>query len=206
MYAFETGCATVTAFTDNFDSYATYTPSPGCFTSTYVTGGTGYVYPYQYTSPNSGTRHMRFYNANDVNAEIYMVYPGVSNLSAGTHRTRFYAKSTDSYDMIVGTMGNPIDGNTFTPIDTISMTPTYTEYTVYFNGYTGTDMFIAMRPLYAATYDQVYVDDVVWEASPSCPEPTSGTAVVTDVTANLSWDENGSATQWSIEYLSLIHI
>ena len=67
--------------------------------------------------------------------------------------------------------------------------------------YTGND--VIFRMVFNSGFGpDVYVDDFIVEALPSCPEPTSVTAVTVNAyDATLSWS-NGSATanQWFIEY------
>ena len=67
--------------------------------------------------------------------------------------------------------------------------------------YTGND--VIFRMVFNSGFGpDVYVDDFIVEALPSCPEPTSVTAVTVNAyDATLSWS-NGSATanQWYIEY------
>jgi hypothetical protein len=54
---------------------------------------------------------------------------------------------------------------------------------------------------FSAFYNDLLIDDVNIENVPTCIAPTSPTASnITSSGADLAWVENGSATQWSIEY------
>ncbi len=47
----------------------------------------------------------------------------------------------------------------------------------------------------------LFIDDVVVREMPSCPDPTAQTeSNITSTSVDLGWTENGSATQWNIEY------
>ena len=199
-YDFVTGCSPMTAYNENFDSWAAYTIEP-CWTSLVVSSATSaFVQSYAYSTPNSGNRHIRFYNQNDASADMFLISPELSNLSAGTHRTKFFARSFDNYDIIVGTMSDPMDSATFTPWDTVTANSSYNEYKVSFAGYTGTDTYIAYKPIHTLLYDYTYIDDAVWEPLPTCIEPKDLTANPAIITADLTWTEQGSATSWVVEY------
>ena len=60
---------------------------------------------------------------------------------------------------------------------------------------------IALRALssdaYTSTY--VYLDNVKVALPPSCPKPSNLTAEVAESSVTLSWNENGSASQWLVK-------
>jgi hypothetical protein len=139
-------------------------------------------------------------NSADVDAEMYLISPELTTVNTATHRLRFFAKDFDSNPLEIGTMSDPTDPTTFNPITSVITSPTYTEYFVSLGAYAGTDTYVAFRANHANTYDNIYVDDAVWEARPSCIRPGNLNASVTSTTADLSWFEGGTATQWEIEY------
>lgn len=50
-------------------------------------------------------------------------------------------------------------------------------------------------------YDDVAIDDISVVEAPACPDPSLLTATnITATSADLGWQENGSATTWDIEY------
>ncbi|MBT6745437.1 MAG: T9SS type A sorting domain-containing protein [Flavobacteriales bacterium] len=50
-------------------------------------------------------------------------------------------------------------------------------------------------------YDDIAIDDVTFEEAPTCPAPNNlGAITPSSTTANLSWSETGSATEWEIEW------
>lgn len=51
-------------------------------------------------------------------------------------------------------------------------------------------------------YNDIAIDDVMVESTPTCPDPSN--IIVTTTTANsvtLNWTENGSATSWQVRYV-----
>jgi hypothetical protein len=84
-----------------------------------------------------------------------------------TTRVRFWAKGGTNYSLIVGTMSNPLDASTFTAIETVNPPATYTQYTVSFASYTGTNHYIAFKHGSTATYQGIYIDDVNWQMIPT---------------------------------------
>ena len=197
---FVTGCAPIADFVENFD--AVNTPDlPQCWNGYVVTADQwAYVQTYNWSTPNSGTVHVRMYNSNDVNAEMYLISPELSTVGTATHRLRFFAKDFDGNSIEVGTMSDPNDPTTFTSRATVSTTSTYQEYFVSFGAYSGTDGYVAIRANHANTFDNVYIDDVVWETRPSCMRPANLGVTFTSTTATASWVESGTATQWELEY------
>jgi hypothetical protein len=76
---------------------------------------------------------------------------------------------------------------TWTPIS-INLPNLSNDYYIAFEGYSGYGYGITL-------------DDVVVDAPPACPDPSTLTATaVTSSSANLGWTENGSATTWNVEW------
>ncbi|WP_290842187.1 fibronectin type III domain-containing protein [Flavobacterium sp.] len=207
--SFTTLCNPLTAFNENFDTQTT--PNlPSCWSKIirgtssslqYVTVGTS-------TSPvASAPNAVGLYNSGTgATEDIILVSPYVSNLAAGTHRLRFKAIcSTASQDIIVGTLDTSGASAVFTPLQTVDVTASWQEFIVPFNGYTGTNKFIALKRVNTSTYTTVYVDDVVWELTPTCYPPTAVTTsnmTTTGVTLNWTAPSQGSPATYFYEVRS----
>ncbi len=60
---------------------------------------------------------------------------------------------------------------------------------------------VGQMPSGYAGYNDILIDDVSVDEAPSCHEPTDLTEDnITDVSADLNWTENSSATKWNIEW------
>lgn len=129
--------------------------------------------------PVSEPNHLRFSNTSHPGAGLYLIspkiYPDKNNL-----RVRFYAKvrpisghpetvvDKDVF-MEVGTMSNPSNHNTFTPIKSLLLTEEYTQYMVSFEEYWGFDDHIVFRAVIAENDFHVYLDEIIFEKIPQDP-------------------------------------
>ncbi|MDD4157174.1 MAG: choice-of-anchor D domain-containing protein, partial [Candidatus Cloacimonetes bacterium] len=115
------------------------------------------------TSPNSAPNHLRMYNYSDEDAVLIATSPIVENIN--NRRVRFFAKGGANYSLIVGTMSDQGDPETFIPLETIIMSDaSYTEYVVYLED--ATQGCIAFKHGLGGTYRSIYIDDVVIELIP----------------------------------------
>ena len=194
-------------FTENFDSYsATGSNSyPSCWlrSQTYVSSTT--KYPYISGSYYvSGNRSLYFYSSSSTYnlAVLPEINPG--DLSMSDLQISFAMRPyTINCKMIVGVMSNPLDINTFVPVDTVqnSVAATFENHTVSLSDYTGTGSFIALKNLNSNT-NNIYIDDVTVEEIPLCPIPVN--LVVSDATtstATITWTPGGTESSWDL-YLS----
>ncbi len=203
---FTTSCLPFTApLSENFDT----TPNfgvPDCWTGIAIGTNTFVrVRVVTNTSPHSPPNHLEMYNSTTAGAAQHLMFvsPPLADLSAGTNQLRFQAKSgTIPEVLIVGTMSDPGDPATFTPLDTLTtLNNAYQEFELSFADYSGTDQHIAFRHGNSTQTRYIYLDDIFWEALPTCPRPTDltvgnfGTNLVT-----LGWTPGGSETQWVVEY------
>ncbi|WP_339382146.1 fibronectin type III domain-containing protein, partial [Aetokthonos hydrillicola] len=203
---FTTLCNTVTAFNENFDGVTT--PNlPNCW-GKLLRGTTLSIYADVATTTDfsySGLNAVEIYNSSSgANDDIMLVSPIVSNIGAGTHRLKFYAKNDNASQYVqVGTLSDVSATGVFTPLATVDINTTFQEYTVDFTSYTGTDPYIAIRRLSTSIYTSVYIDNIIWEPIPPCDLPTALTASqATATTAQLGWTAptNGSPTSYSVYY------
>ncbi|MCK4357149.1 MAG: immune inhibitor A, partial [Candidatus Cloacimonetes bacterium] len=123
------------------------------------------TYPYvkSYSSgtyAHSGTMMVKFYNSSDISAELLLITPALASGSAG-NKLNFWARSGGTQNFIVGTIADPTDASTFTPIDTFEVTTTYAEYEYTVNFAKGTG-YVAWKHANDGTYDSDYIDDISW--------------------------------------------
>ncbi len=126
-----------------------------------------YVETYTSTySAHGGSKCGKLYNYSATTGNLIMITPPYANTVDGT-RVKFWAKSGSSdQNILVGTMSDRADASTFSLVQTIALTTTYTEYTVNFSG---TDKYVAFKHALDGTYDSDYIDDVIWEEIPANP-------------------------------------
>lgn len=153
-----------------------------------------------YSAPHS----LILWNGNtyENTAAILAVMPPVDDIS--TFQLKFYARSNaNNTPLIIGTLPLPGDTVGFDEFRTIQLTESYQLYNVNFNTYTGSDKYIAFKHGNAQGGNGQFlsIDNVALELAEDCPAPTPVT--VTYVSTNdalISWNENGSAAQWQIEW------
>lgn len=200
--SFQTECGYISTlpFSENFDTYGTGTNIyPSCWgkINTYSSN-----YPYVYSGGFNSSACLYFYSSGSNTYNLASLPQFDPAININTLQVDFAYKGYSSDDkLIVGVMTDPNDFTTFVPVDTITATSTWTEYSVPFNSYQGTGHHIAFlnKPI-TNSYSYAYVDGVVVDLIPSCPKPRELTASTGTTSVTLSWTETGSATSWEIEY------
>lgn len=189
---FKTACSTFTVpYTENFDTTSvgssTNTNAPSCWAYLESTSFAGYGYvaaSNSYSAPNSYYLN----NSTGTAGSQMLVAPPTINLSDGTKRVRFYARTgTTGTTLVIGTLSNPADPASFTQIGSpISLTTTHTQYTV--NIPAGSDLQLAFKHGLGGTSRAIYIDNITVQNIPSCLEPTA--VAPTNLTMNsatLGW-------------------
>ncbi|WP_339889028.1 fibronectin type III domain-containing protein [uncultured Flavobacterium sp.] len=209
-FLFKTQCDDVTQFSENFDSYLTGSanPLPDCWAKagSAVNGvyiATGAV------APMSPSNRLYMYASGSATppTESYAILPAVSNLQANTHRLKFKGYATIAGRFIeIGYLTNPSDVSSFIQIQEVYLPSTVVantqQFTVVPTGIPAGVKHLAIKnPGFPSSTSTVYIDDVIWEALPSCVEPNFlVSSMITNNTASIGWTEGATATQWEIEY------
>lgn len=201
---FNTPCLPVDSFSENFDTLVTGV-LPACWSA--IKNGTGVSqYAYVFTTDynfNTPSRSIIINNSNSTaESNLVLVSPNLSNVAAGTHRVKFFAKSSGTAgNLQVGTVDNTTGNAVFTEVEAVAITSTHTEYAVNFTAYDGTDTHIAFRHNTPGTYTSIWIDDIRWEVAPLCADVTNiAFADITTETVNVSWEPQGDETNWQVVY------
>lgn len=149
-----------------------------------------------YSAPNA----FSIYNSSSQSTDdIILVSPNLSNLGAGTHRLVFYARG--GIGLQIGTLDTNTDAAVFTSFQDITPTGEYERYVVDFSSYSGTDTFIGIRHSSTQTYWTSYVDNIVWELLPACPDVMDlSSENITSASADILWNPGGTETAWQYVY------
>lgn len=196
---FTTNCLPVTTLNESFESTAV-DALPSCWTAV-VSPGNASV-GVQQSGAVSGTKAVALANSfSEPGTTIMLVLPNLSNVSAGTYRLKFFAETWDTATLEIGTVDSATLNGYFTSITEIELTSVNNEYTVDFSSYSGTDTFIAFKNTSELPFSSIFIDDIRWELAPLCPDVTDlAINATTDTTAALTWEANGSETQWEVVY------
>lgn len=190
---FTTSCDPVTAFSEDFDAS---TSVPACWSN----AGTGTLF-IQSGSPSLNTTNCIYISSYGTSFGI-LAAPPVSNVSAGTHRLKFKAKASYGLGGVieVGYLTSYNQGSTFVSLQSFTPTSTTVYDEFYANlGSLPTTAYLALRHS-GTSFNAVLLDDVVWEALPTCEEVGAlSVAAFTNTTATLSWEAEYS-TAWETVY------
>jgi hypothetical protein len=117
-----------------------------------------------YNPPNS----VQMYNAFDTEATLLLIAPPCTGtIQMNTTRTHFRARSESvGATLVVGIMSNPQNAESFTAVQTVTLTNAWTEYVVSFASYAGAGHNIAFKHGDSGTYVSIYVDEVMLEVVP----------------------------------------
>lgn len=197
-FSFTTVCLAVTDFAENFDSYQGGFNSqlPNCWEK----GGNGTIYLENFgvNIPFSAPNAIYMYSS-DFDGQPFISYalmPLTSNLQANTHRLRFKAYSTTGTDRFleVGYLTNASDVSSFVSMEEISLPGTSQASAQQFilipnNLPAGAVRLAIKNPGYPGNSTTIFIDDVFWEAIPTCIEPSDVSASnVLATTATINWD------------------
>ncbi len=194
---FITQCVDVTSFSENFDTYSTGTTSmPICWNKI----GTGLAYV-QTGGVLPGTAPNRFYMNTSATTFIHAILPSVSNLSANTHRLKFKAYATTNNKVLeVGYQTDILNASSFVLLETIALpgtTPAIAQEFIVepFGVPVGVKNLILRSSNGSAT--TLYLDDVVWETTPTCPDVSQLSYLnALDTSVTLNWQAGGTETAW----------
>lgn len=193
----------------NFVGWGTGTTArPTCWSC----GGYG-NYPYITTVTNTlgSTTSVALYMYSYSSNRVYAIMPELDSVSYPIEMTqvvfRAWTNSTIStsysHKIIVGVSQNNADLSTFTPLDTLELTSVPEYYEVAFDTVAGLGKYITFvsTSLDGASYNYAYLDSVRIELIPDCQRPNDLVSVsCTHNTADITWSERGSASEWQVEY------
>ncbi|MBN1927207.1 MAG: right-handed parallel beta-helix repeat-containing protein [Prolixibacteraceae bacterium] len=139
-------------------------------------------------------------------SDLLLISPELENINQSMILFHAGTSSTQgSPTLIIGTMSNPADPSTFVEIRSISNL-SYVELNPHLVGLPNAPAnarHIAFRHGNANLGDfrSIYIDNFVFETLPACAEPSGleGSGMSNN-TATLRWDENGTATRWEVKY------
>lgn len=216
------GAMTQLPFICDFEDAATGSNTSAEFITcwTRLNNGTSYFgYPYvgsssTYNHTTGGTKGLYWMNAATTGTYgdyqcMALPLVDVSLYPINTLQLKFWARSsaaTTQPVFEVGVMSDPNDLSTFQAVRTVTITSgtTWSEYEVPLSAYTGLGAFVAIKATRPASTLTAYIDDIVLETIPNCPNTSEISVLSVGVNeATLHWTEFGSASQWTVEYDSV---
>lgn len=184
-----------------FNKYEDPSLTPSAFQGVTVQNGT-------FNQPFSAPNTVELDNGSITSDDLMLISPRTNDLTASDKRVRFYARTTNTFnspELVVGTITNPLDPSTFTAIDTIALqNGAMVEYIVNLdaaNGYNGSDDYFAFAHGLTSTFQPIFMDDIYYEAIPTCLRPDSlDVTGITTTSANVSWSSVVGGSNFEYEY------
>ncbi|OUS18283.1 hypothetical protein A9Q93_03975, partial [Nonlabens dokdonensis] len=207
---FTTVCAPVVDYATSFEGLNTG-DAMNCWDfidSTSSSWSNVQVFSSTWTVGNTGINSVQMSNDNAVGSSNYQfaVLPEFSSLATQDHRLRFFAidQWSDGNEIVVGTISDVNDINTFTPFETVALTNVYTQYTINFDSYTGSDTRIALQNVAGDVYATTYIDDVEWHEIPNCFPPSVTIDSTSTTSVSIAIDSAGTfGAEWFIEMVDI---
>lgn len=183
--ALVTPCTQSVSFTENFDALTT--PAlPTCWTKVGTTGSA-----YTQAGTIASSPNVLYIYSSSATAIAMISMPPVSTLQSGSYRLRFKARSNSTVGGIiqVGYLTNPADQATFTSLGSFTTTSTTVADNFILNNITAPAGITTLAFRHTGTpANSVLIDDVVYELTPTCFEPTAVTvSAITPSGASVSW-------------------
>lgn len=206
-FSFATVCLPVTEFYESFDTTTASFggPLPICWSkggsaaNVYLTGGSAI--------PMSAPNRLYMFSNSDSSIETFANMPLISNLQANTHRLRFTAYCTVADRVIqVGYLTDPNDVATYQYLDEFLMPSNQIGSAAQFTLApgalpSGVQRLVFRNVTAPGETATIYIDDVRWEAIPTCTEPTNvAVSNVLGTSASVEWVAPASAPAAGYEY------
>ena len=200
---FKTLCSVITTlpYSELFDTYGTGTSA---FPTCWYKLTTNPSYPSISTTNSSGPGSLYSTMAYAYGYSIAISPRIDASIPINTIKATLKFRATALDDTLyVGVITDPYDVTTFEQVGflTASTAATFQDKEFYFTNYTGAGQHIAFKGAFSGNASAIYIDNLVLDAIPSCPNPTGlNVSSLMDVQVDLGWLENGTATTWNIEY------
>jgi hypothetical protein len=179
---------TTIPYTQNFDAVTVPNLPLGWQKLVTGTGSVNTVTSTSYSAPNS----VMMNNSNSPLGPFLISPPLSTALQVNTLKLRFRAKGTSAYSLSVGIMSNPLDADTYTEIQTLSLSSVWTDYYVDLRSYTGTGNQIAIKHAQGGNNRSIYVDNIRIESL--LQDDLAALSIVGNTTPNV-----GAISNYTIE-------
>lgn len=194
--SFETPCEDVATYATGFET------TDGCTVGEMAPCWKKIGSPAIYGSNfNSGSQCLGFKG----NTTQYAILPKFSSAVKGLQISFAYKHYYYTYypsNLALGTMTDPTDASTFTPIKALTQSNDYlTIDEESLASAPAGDYYIAFKYTATSSSAAIYIDDINVSVASSCVKPTGLTASAASATSiNLAWTKGGDETKWNAQY------
>ena len=205
-------CAEINTFpyTEDFNSWGSGSGVlPNCWYRSGSYSSYTYISPSANHSGNNGGA-IYMYSSTSETYQSNLIMPAIDTNAVSMNQLQvvfhsiFTSTSYAGPVIQVGVVSDPMDFNTFEPVDTVYSNGYVNEWDVYevsLANYVGEGTHVALRSVYPGAYTYFYIDDITLEMIPECQRPVDLQASnMTTSSVDLSWTDRAGATSWQIEY------
>lgn len=157
-------------YSHGFEGFISNDEIAPCWSSLIDPSSTSPYVKYSNLQAQDGTISVRLYSGNDETSGIFLVTPMLSDLD-NTKQIVFQVYDDNNGGLEVGTMTDPTNAATFTSYETYldaDMTDdAWDEKVLNFDGFTGSDQYIAFKFNAATTFDSLYIDNFTYQTDPT---------------------------------------
>lgn len=207
-YSFTTPCVAATIpFFEGFEvGFVDGTDVDGCWSQevvdadSWLANNTATTYN---RSPRTGAWNAMLRYGNETS-----MFQGMDLVGGTQYLVKFYARQD------INTAGTAVINASFglSPNDAamtdVLIVPTdviagnYQEFVAYYTPTTSAVYYLGIKAVINYSPYYVSIDDISVEVAPACAAPTAVVVSgITSTTADVSWTENGTASEWDIEYV-----
>lgn len=181
---------------------------PNCWYNTGSYSGTGIIYNNQNMTGTTGGSIL-MYSSSGASNISRIILPELDTTVNQMNQTQLvfntkYTSTGYTPTYVVGVMTDPNNVTTFVPVDTVTATVGVNQWEVFevpMANYTGHGTYAAIQTLYAGSYSESFIDNLMLELIPTCPRPDSLTVSNANTSSiDVSWRERGNATSWVVEW------
>ncbi len=140
----------------------------------------------------------------DIAHNDYLITPQIAVSATASNRFSFWIKSRsgtflEPYQVLLSTTNTSPASFSVVLQASQEAAAEWQKKTFDLSNYVGQSVYIAIRATGTNEF-QLYVDDVVSDAIPTCASPTLPIATPAQTTAALSWTESSGAASYDVEY------
>jgi len=196
---FTTLCGAVAApYSENFDAlpvgtsilgcWQIFENNPGFFNATAEVADASFG-----PTPNTAPNQLQFFNGFSNNC--YLVSPIMAGLDQNLYQFQFAVNDGGTpLTFQVGTQASPGDTASFNSLATITTNGSYASQTVYLVGIPAGHKHISIKHSSVSTFQNLYFDDVSYDAVPSCIPPVGINIGALANTATVNYNFTGGAS------------
>jgi len=146
-------------------------------------------------SPFSAPNCVLLNNSTSVQGPYLIAPPVPVTVPVNTLRVRFRAKAASGFSLNLGVMSNPLNPDSFTPVQNLMLASQWTEYMVDMRTYSGTGQYLAFRHNQGGNNRSIYIDNVVVE--PLLLDDLAALSISGEITPSLGTAYNYAITVYN---------